>query len=171
VRSRGARTLTLLAWVPLLAVSIAQGHAWGGSVALPFVYDIELHVRLLLALPLLVVAGCDGGHAAHLPVLHGADFDRGAVLGSLERRPVVIQGYVTVTAASAVGAPVQQGLLALSIGDQMENLVTPFWAAVGAGIARVDFRRFIIDPTVNSASPGAPQPRRAIDRPGPISTR
>ncbi len=55
----------------------------------------------------------------------------------------VIQGYVTVTAATAVGVPVQQGLLALSIGDQMGNLVTPFWVAVAAGIARIDFRRFI----------------------------
>ena len=55
----------------------------------------------------------------------------------------VIQGYVTVTAATAVGMSVQQGLLALSIGDQMGNLLTPFWAAVGAGIARIDFRRFI----------------------------
>jgi short-chain fatty acids transporter len=55
----------------------------------------------------------------------------------------VIQGYVTVTAADAVGVPAQQGLLALSIGDQMGNLLTPFWAAVGAGIARIDFRRFI----------------------------
>ena len=25
----------------------------------------------------------------------------------------------------------------------MGNLLTPFWAAVGAGIARIDFRRFI----------------------------
>ena len=55
----------------------------------------------------------------------------------------VIQGYVTVTTATAVGVSVQQGLLALSVGDQMGNLLTPFWAAVGAGIARIDFRRFI----------------------------
>ena len=33
--------LTALAWVPLLALSVAEGHAWGGSVALPFLYDIE----------------------------------------------------------------------------------------------------------------------------------
>ena len=31
-------------------------------------------------------AAGDGGHAAHLPVLHGADFDRGGLLRSLERR-------------------------------------------------------------------------------------
>jgi hypothetical protein len=46
----------LLAWVPLLLLSIAEGHAWGGSVALPFAHDVELHVRFLLALPLLIVA-------------------------------------------------------------------------------------------------------------------
>ena len=48
--------LTLLAWAPLLALSVAEGHAWGGSVAVPFLYDVEMHIRLLLALPLLVVA-------------------------------------------------------------------------------------------------------------------
>jgi hypothetical protein len=48
--------MPLLAWVPLLALSIAEGHAWGGSVSLPFLRDVELHVRLLIALPLLIVA-------------------------------------------------------------------------------------------------------------------
>ena len=47
--------LITVAWVPLLALSIAEGHAWS-SVALPFLHDIEMHVRLLVALPLLVVA-------------------------------------------------------------------------------------------------------------------
>jgi hypothetical protein len=47
--------LTALAWVPLLLLSVAEGHAWGG-VTLPFLYDIELHVRLLVAVPLLIVA-------------------------------------------------------------------------------------------------------------------
>jgi hypothetical protein len=48
--------LTVLAWVPLLLLSIAEGHAWGASVALTFLHDVELHARLLLALPLLIVA-------------------------------------------------------------------------------------------------------------------
>ena len=48
--------LTVLAWVPLLVLSVAEGHAWGTSVALPFLYDVELHARLLLAMPLLLVA-------------------------------------------------------------------------------------------------------------------
>jgi len=48
--------LTLLAWSPLLLLSIAEGHAWGGRVTLTFLRDVDTHVRLLLALPLLVVA-------------------------------------------------------------------------------------------------------------------
>jgi short-chain fatty acids transporter len=52
----------------------------------------------------------------------------------------LIQGFVTVQAADAVGATAARGLLALSVGDHMGNLITPFWAVVGAGIARVDFR-------------------------------
>ena len=53
---RRIMVFVLLTWAPLLLLSIAEGHAWGGSVQLPFVHDIELHVRLLLALPMLVVA-------------------------------------------------------------------------------------------------------------------
>jgi short subunit fatty acids transporter len=42
----------------------------------------------------------------------------------------------------AAGVSVERGLLALSVGDQLGNLVTPFWYVVVAGIARLDFRRF-----------------------------
>ena len=44
--------LTLLAWAPLMVLTLAEGHAWGG-VALPFLKDIEMQVRLLVAIPLL----------------------------------------------------------------------------------------------------------------------
>lgn len=54
----------------------------------------------------------------------------------------VIQGYVTTNAAEAVGLTAQRGLLALSVGDQMGNFISPFWYLVIAGIARIDFRRF-----------------------------
>src|SRR5215204_3822179 len=49
-------TISLLAWAPLLLLSIAEGHAWGDSVRVPFLRDVEMHLRLLLALPLLIVA-------------------------------------------------------------------------------------------------------------------
>jgi len=54
-----------------------------------------------------------------------------------------IQGFVTSKAAMAVGVTVQRGMLALSVGDHMGNLTTPFWAMIVAGIARVNFREFI----------------------------
>ena len=53
-----------------------------------------------------------------------------------------VQGMVTSQAAMAVGVTVERGLLALSVGDQMGNLTTPFWYVLIAGIARIDFRRF-----------------------------
>jgi short-chain fatty acids transporter len=54
----------------------------------------------------------------------------------------LIQGLVTVKTAELVGVSAQRGLLALSVGDHMGNLITPFWALVGASIARIDFRLF-----------------------------
>ncbi len=55
----------------------------------------------------------------------------------------LIQGLVTVKMADLVGLSAQRGLLALSVGDHMGNLLTPFWAVVGAGIARIDFRAYV----------------------------
>jgi hypothetical protein len=48
--------LALLAWVPLLVLSVAEGNAWGAGVKMPFLYDIDIHARLLLAVPLLILA-------------------------------------------------------------------------------------------------------------------
>ena len=47
---------TLLTWLPLLLLSVLEGQAWGSRTAVPFLLDIEVHVRFLVALPLLVVA-------------------------------------------------------------------------------------------------------------------
>jgi hypothetical protein len=49
-------TITLLAWLPLLVLSALEGRALGGNVAVPFLLDVEAHVRFLVALPLLIVA-------------------------------------------------------------------------------------------------------------------
>lgn len=53
---RRALVLTALAWVPLLLLSAFNGRAWGSAERLPFLYDISTHARLLVALPLLVLA-------------------------------------------------------------------------------------------------------------------
>jgi hypothetical protein len=47
---RRVLVLTLIAWLPLLALSIAEGRAWGGSVQLPFLMDVDVQGRFLLAL-------------------------------------------------------------------------------------------------------------------------
>jgi len=54
----------------------------------------------------------------------------------------VVQGFVTIKAAEMVGVTAQRGMLALGVGDQMGNLVSPFWFVIRAEIARIDFRAF-----------------------------
>jgi len=46
----------LLTWLPLLVLSIVEGRAWGGSVKLPFLFDVDVNTRFLLSLPLLIAA-------------------------------------------------------------------------------------------------------------------
>jgi len=48
--------ISLLAWLPLLVLSVLEGHFLAGSVRVPFLRDIEVHVRFLVALPLLIGA-------------------------------------------------------------------------------------------------------------------
>jgi hypothetical protein len=48
--------ISLLAWLPLLALSALEGHLWGGGVAVPFLKDVEAHARFLVVLPLLIFA-------------------------------------------------------------------------------------------------------------------
>jgi len=53
---RRAIVLMMIAWLPLLLLSVAQGFAWGDRVTMPFLYDVDIHLRLLIALPLLILA-------------------------------------------------------------------------------------------------------------------
>jgi hypothetical protein len=55
LQRRRVIVLSLLGWLPLLLLTALGGHLLGG-VGVPFLYDIEVHVRFLIALPLLVVA-------------------------------------------------------------------------------------------------------------------
>ena len=48
--------IPLFAWLPLLVLSLLEGEALGGRAAVPFLLDVEVHVRFLIALPLLIVA-------------------------------------------------------------------------------------------------------------------
>jgi hypothetical protein len=48
--------IPLFAWLPLLILSALGRHAWGDAVRVPFLADIEVHVRFLVVVPLLIVA-------------------------------------------------------------------------------------------------------------------
>jgi hypothetical protein len=48
--------ISTLAWLPLLVLSAIEGRLLGGDVGVPFLFDVEVHVRYLAVLPLLIAA-------------------------------------------------------------------------------------------------------------------
>jgi hypothetical protein len=56
VLHREVVVITLLAWLPLVLLSVIERHAMGGAIKIPFLHDIEANVRFLVALPVLIVA-------------------------------------------------------------------------------------------------------------------
>jgi hypothetical protein len=48
--------ITALAWLPLAVLALLDGLATGDTVKIPFLYDVEAHVRFLIALPTLIIA-------------------------------------------------------------------------------------------------------------------
>jgi hypothetical protein len=48
--------ISLVAWLPLLVLAALGGRLLGGDVAVPFLMDVDVHVKFLLAMPLLIVA-------------------------------------------------------------------------------------------------------------------
>ena len=51
-----AIVISLFAWLPLLVLSAVHGDLVGHHVAVPFLLDMEVHIRFLVAVPLLIVA-------------------------------------------------------------------------------------------------------------------
>lgn len=45
--------ISLISWAPLLLLAVIAGHAFGG-VSIPFLSDLGVHTRLLIALPMLI---------------------------------------------------------------------------------------------------------------------
>lgn len=48
--------IALLSWLPLLVLSVIGGDAVGGGIRVPFLRDVDVHLRFLLALPILIGA-------------------------------------------------------------------------------------------------------------------
>jgi hypothetical protein len=48
--------ISLFAWLPLAVLAALGGQLFGGDVAVPFLRDVDVHVKFLLAMPLLIAA-------------------------------------------------------------------------------------------------------------------
>jgi hypothetical protein len=48
--------LSVFAWLPLLVLSVVDGMAIGDAVRVPFLFDVDAHIRFLVALPILIAA-------------------------------------------------------------------------------------------------------------------
>ena len=48
--------IAAIAWAPLALLSAFEGRLWPGTATVPFLLDAEVHVRYLVALPLLILA-------------------------------------------------------------------------------------------------------------------
>lgn len=90
--------IALIASLPLLVLSFIEGHALGG-IKIPFLYDIEAHVRFLVALPILVGAEL---------IVHSRI--RPAVRRFVERRIVVAEDLPRFNAAIASATRVRNSL-------------------------------------------------------------
>jgi AcrR family transcriptional regulator len=48
--------ISLFTWLPLLVLSALEGQLLGGSATVPFLQDLEIHIKFLIIVPLLIVA-------------------------------------------------------------------------------------------------------------------
>jgi hypothetical protein len=53
---RRALAAIIITWLPLLFLSLLEGLAWGGKIKIPFLRDLAVNVRLLIAIPILILA-------------------------------------------------------------------------------------------------------------------
>ena len=121
----------LLAWLPLLALAVLDGKAWGGAVAVPFLYDIDVHARFLVALPLLIVAElvvyrrmrAIVAQFVTLGLVRGSvreRFDQ-AIAGAMRLRNSVVAEVLLIVLVYAVGI--------LFVWRHYAALATPTWYA------------------------------------------
>lgn len=96
--------VALLAWLPLLLFSAFQGLALGGPVQVPFLHDFTVSIRLLLALPLLVVADRVIESRSSDAVRHFIDSGLVADQDSPKYQSIVRQIVAIVNSVAAEGA-------------------------------------------------------------------
>jgi len=67
---RRALVAVLISWVPLFVLTLVQGQAWGHGLKIPFLWDLAVNVRFLIALPILILAESGIDQGWRLLVLH-----------------------------------------------------------------------------------------------------
>lgn len=53
---RRAVMAVLITWLPLLVLSTMHGEAWGSGIKIPFLRDFAVNARLLISVPILILA-------------------------------------------------------------------------------------------------------------------
>lgn len=158
--------LVLVAWLPLLVLSLLSGHAFGG-VSVPFLYDLNAHVRLLLSVPMLLAAEV----IVHrrIKVVVGQFLKRGviapedqaqfegAIDSAMRLRNSILAEVLMLAVAAFVGYWAGKRYIAMEvttwfaapIGDQTQLTVAGYWYMLVSLtiyrflIARWCFRLFI----------------------------
>jgi hypothetical protein len=139
----------LITWVPLLLLSIAEGNAWGVNGRVTFLQDIETHLRLLIAAPLLILAEVRAHRV--LPQIVGLFVDRGlipdaarpqfdaAIASAMRLRNSVVAELLLIVFVYSVGIPfVWRDQLALNVtswfatveGGQLRPSLAGWWVAL-----------------------------------------
>jgi hypothetical protein len=136
--ARRALAVALFAWLPLLALSLAEGYAWSG-VEQAFLFDVDVHVRLLIALPLLLAAE---------PHVHGRM--RGSVGQFVER------GIVTDAARPQFDAALH-ALRRLRESRLAELVLVVLVYAVGIGVVWRQVVSLDVDTWYRTGAAGATQ--------------
>jgi len=134
--------ISLLCWLPLLVLTALGGELLGGGAAVPFLKDIEVHVKFLLAVPLLI--------AAEL-VVHRRI--RNVVRQFVERRLIPDSGMARFDAAIAAAFRLRNSVLA-------EVLMIAFVYVVGILVV---WRQYMaLDAATWYATPSAAGPRLSL---------
>jgi hypothetical protein len=127
--------ISLFTWLPLLVLSVLEGQVLGRSAAVPFLLDVDVHVKFLVVIPLLIVAEL---------VVHQRM--RFVVRQFLERNLIAENDLPRFNAAIASGFRLRNSVLAevlliafvyvvgvLIIWRQFTALSTTTWYALASG--------------------------------------
>ena len=131
-------TYVAVVWLPLAILSWMSGHAYGPAVKNPFFFDIEVHVRLLIALPLLLIADSiislslkvQARHLLEIGILSETDRPRYV---ALEKQALALRDNSTIEAAllafSFLTSIYLRGVVGLSEGqsswERLHGHITP----------------------------------------------